>query len=253
MALRVEGLARLERWLLPAECLMCGRPVTEDGEPLVCSLCRIRWRPLADPVCDRCGQPRPLGLACHLCADWPAGFRLVRSAVRLDSAVRALVHRFKYHGWWRLAESFATAMVPPLAALGDGELVPVPLAPGRRRRRGYNQSEALAVALAARTGRSVAADRLRRTRETSTQTRLAPEARHANLAGAFAAKPRRIPAILVDDVFTTGATLCSAASALLAAGAPHVAAITFARAELPLAEAAARAGTRRFGWSRWNA
>ncbi len=252
MAVWVERLAALERWLLPAECLACGRPVTEAGEPLVCAVCRLRWRALADPVCERCGQPKPLGLACRLCVDWPAGFRPVRSAVRLDAAVRALVHRFKYHGWRRLADSFASAMVPRLAALGDGELVPVPLAPGRRRSRGYNQSEALAVALAARTGLRVAAHRLRRTRETSTQTRLAPEARHANLAGAFAAQPRRIPAILVDDVFTTGATLCSAASALLAAGAPHVAAITFARAELPFAEAAARAGTRRFGWSRWN-
>jgi ComF family protein len=173
--------------------------------------------------------------------------------VRLDAAVRALVHRFKYHGWWRLAGSFAIAMAPLLPALGDGELVPIPLAPGRRRGRGYNQSEALATALGERIGRAVAVDRLRRKRETATQTRLAPEARQANLAGAFAARPRRTAAILVDDVFTTGATLSSAASALLAAGAPHVAAITFARAELPFAEAAARAGSQRFGRSRWNA
>ncbi len=248
-----ERFVALERWLLPAECLGCGRPVADADEPLVCALCRQRWRPLAEPLCERCGQPRPLALACRLCADWPPGFRPVRSAVRLDPAVRALVHRFKYHGWRRLAGSFAIAMMPLLTAVGDGVLVPIPLAPGRRRHRGYNQSEVLAVALAERTGREVVTGRLWRTRETATQTRLAPEHRRANLADAFAARPIRAPAILVDDVFTTGATLSSAASVLLAAGAPYVAAVTFARAELPLAEAAARAIPRRFGRSRWKA
>jgi predicted amidophosphoribosyltransferase len=81
---------------------------------------------------------------------------------------------------------------------------------------------------------------LRRRRETRTQTALTPEERAANLAGAFVGSgPRLELPVLVDDVFTTGATLAEAARALLAQGSPAVAGITFARAPRPLADAMA--------------
>ncbi|MEI2721462.1 MAG: double zinc ribbon domain-containing protein [Gemmatimonadales bacterium] len=235
-----EAARRVERWLLPAECLVCQQPVVEVDEPLVCAGCRIQWRALPEPRCATCGEPSPLGLACRLCAQWPAGIGPVQSAVFLDNRVRHLVHRFKYVGWWRLADAFAARMAPLLTARPDADLVPIPLAAGRRRVRGYNQAEVLAAALGRRTGRPVRPDRLVRLRETPAQTRLAPEARLANLAEAFGAIPSARGVILVDDVFTTGATLVSAAGALLDAGAPQVEAITFARAEPPLVGAAAR-------------
>jgi ComF family protein len=160
----------------------------------------------------------------------------VRSAVQLDAITRPLVHRFKYQGWWRLSADFAVRMAPMLAQLGPGDLVPVPLGRARQRQRGFNQAEALASALAALSGRAVRPERLARMRETPSQTRLTPEERRANLSEAFqAGSVSHVPVILVDDVFTTGATLCSAAEALLDAGVPQVAAITFARAGLPLA------------------
>ncbi|HRP09191.1 MAG TPA: hypothetical protein PLL69_11965, partial [Gemmatimonadales bacterium] len=115
-------------------------------------------------------------------------------------------------------------------------LVPIPLAPGRQRSRGYNQAAELARALGRMNGLPLAPELLSRGRETGTQTRLGAADRLANLAGAFSARGA-VPdgAILVDDVFTTGATLVSAANALLDAGASRVAAVTFARAEPPLA------------------
>jgi ComF family protein len=149
--------------------------------------------------------------------------------------VRRLVHRFKYQGWWRLAESFASRMAPLFRDVGDADLVPIPLAPQRRRTRGYNQAEQLALALGGITSLAVRPDRLQRRRETRTQTRLTPESRRANLAGAFGGTDCHRAVILVDDVFTTGATLCSAAAELLDRGAEQVRAVTFARAELPLA------------------
>jgi ComF family protein len=154
----------------------------------------------------------------------------------LDPPVRRLMHEFKYHGWRRLADRFAEAMVPLVAGMDPhAELVPIPLAGGRLRQRGYNQAAELAHALARCSGRRVAEGRIVRRRETATQTRLATAERLANLAGAFAAAEAERPAILVDDVFTTGATLLSAASALLDAGVSRVAAVTFARAQPPLA------------------
>lgn len=229
--------ANAERWLLPAECSVCCRPVLDRHDALVCAVCRARWRAIDPPMCATCGEPAPLGLRCRVCAEWPPDFCPVRSAVRLDPSVRRLVHRFKYQGWWRLAESFATRMAPLVGEGDDADLVPVPLARRRRRERGYNQAEQLAIALGVVTGLPVRPERLQRVRDTPTQTRLAPESRRANLAAAFAAPRSSRPVILVDDVFTTGATLCSAASELLDSGAERVGAVTFARAELPLATA----------------
>src|SRR5438552_1337640 len=129
-------------------------------------------------------------------------------------------------------------------------LVPVPLGRQRLRERGYNQSERLARALARRWRRPVV-DLLTRVRETATQTALTPEARLANVAGAFhvrngecGVRSERAPAnsalriphsplVLVDDVFTTGATLAEAARALEQAGARTVLGVTFGRAILP--------------------
>ena len=230
---RFAALVRgLERWLLPAECVLCRRSVgPADDDALVCGLCRSRWRPLSDPVCGRCGEPLEPGEPCRLCPAWPLGLVRVRSAVRLDEGARDAVHRLKYEGWWRVTEAMAARMdgLEPLTA--GVFLIPVPLSPGRERVRGYNQSERLAAAVAGRLGLGVRTDVLRRTRATHTQTALTPDERRSNVAGAFAAtRARGLRAVLVDDVFTTGATLLAAAEALSAAGAEQVEAVTFGRA-----------------------
>jgi predicted amidophosphoribosyltransferase len=129
----------------------------------------------------------------------------------------------------------AEAMTSLEPLTGRVSLIPVPLGAGRLRSRGYNQSERLARALGARLGNPVPADLLRRGRETSTQTALTPDARRVNVAGAFVASgPVAGRVVLVDDVFTTGATLLAAAAALTAAGAESVEAVTFGRAVEPI-------------------
>lgn len=232
-----SSLAELERWLLPSACLLCEAPVAAlEGDALVCALCRARWRPVPVPLCDRCGQPAFGDLACRICADWGPALRRVRSAVWLEPSARAAVHRLKYEGWWRLAESLAEAMRGLEPLTGRVSLIPVPLGSRRARERGYNQSERVAAALGRRLGLPVRTELLRRTRETRTQTALTPEARRANLAGAFTAGDASGQAlVLVDDVFTTGATLAAAAEALMAAGAASVDGVTFARALEPVA------------------
>jgi ComF family protein len=159
-----------------------------------------------------------------------------RSAVWFDEAARPAVHELKYSGWWRVVEPMARVMARLDPCMEKGLLVPVPLAAARARLRGYNQAERLAHALSCLTGLPFRTDLLERTRTTRTQTALAPEARRANVAGAFRAAdlPIGFRLILVDDVFTTGATLLEAANALREAGAERVESVTFARAVPPV-------------------
>lgn len=115
-------------------------------------------------------------------------------------------------------------------------LVAVPLAAGRRRERGFNQSELLATAVARRLQLPVWSDVLERVRDTSSQTRLTPEDRLRNVSGAFRApasaraKLRGAHVVLVDDVVTTASTLNACAAALSDGGARILSYMTFARA-----------------------
>jgi ComF family protein len=230
------SLADIERWLLPAACLLCEAPVAaREDDALVCALCRSRWQALPSPLCRRCGQPGPAEPACRICSGWSPGLRRARSAVWLEESARRAVHKLKYDGWWRVSEAMAEAMRGLEPLTGRVCLIPVPLGARRARERGYNQSERIAAALGRLIGAPVRRDILRRVRDTRTQTALTPEERQANLAGAFACRGAEgLAAVLVDDVFTTGATLVSAASALAGAGAESVEGVTFARAMEPV-------------------
>jgi ComF family protein len=230
-------LSALQQLLLPAECLLChGLLSFRESDHIVCAPCRTRWRPVMPPWCSRCGQPEPSFGGCRICVDWSHQFTRVRSAVWLEAGARDAAHALKYGGLPRIADDLAVVMARLLPTPERPvTLVPIPLGPARLRRRGYNQSEWLARALAGQWQAPVVPRWLTRTRDTGTQTTLTPTARLANVAGAFSAAARRHwPAVvLVDDVFTTGATLADAARALAAAGAQRITAVTFGRAAIP--------------------
>ncbi|NNG15717.1 MAG: ComF family protein, partial [Gemmatimonadales bacterium] len=198
----------LERFLLPAACLLCGEGMvgSVEARPIICGLCQNRWTPLPHPLCSRCGQPVGYGIPCRICADWPAALGRVRSAVWLEGGARQATHLLKYEGWWGVARPMAQAM-RRLAPLTEGVfLIPIPLGRRRQRSRGYNQSDYIAQALEEACGLPLRPGMLRRIRETPTQTALTPEARRANVADAFAATGADgVACVLVDDVFTTGA------------------------------------------------
>lgn len=215
--------------------------MVEQSNPdnLVCSVCCSRMRRVTGGCC-RCAQPLPPVGPCRLCSDWPDGFDNVRSAVWLDREARAVVHGLKYGGFTRLG-AVAAAEIRGAFSPRSAVLIPIPLGQKRLKQRGYNQSAYIARALGNAFGIPVIEDILARRRETRSQTELTPDERMINVSGAFRVDDDKngtleptaagiVEAVLVDDVFTTGATLVAAAKCLLESGWQSVSGITFARA-----------------------
>jgi len=151
-----------------------------------------------------------------------------RAPFLYDGPIAAAIRGMKFSGWHALARHLAGAMTEVLDLTADA-VTWVPLSSRRRARRGFDQAELLARAVAARSGLPVVR-LLRRVRETRAQARLAGADRRRALSGAFAsahAAPRRI--LLVDDVLTTGSTAAACADVLRASGARRVVLLTAAR------------------------
>ncbi|HXF63374.1 MAG TPA: ComF family protein, partial [Caldilineaceae bacterium] len=189
--------------------------------------------PASHPHCERCGKPQPLPTArCAACrADPHSPLLLSRGAALHTSPLREAIHALKYEQQPELAAPLARYLVavfaaPPwdkLAASIDA-VTPAPLHPDRLAERGYNQSELLAQAFCAQVGLRCEPGWLARTRATRQQVGLNPAERWANVAGAFAASPAVAgqTLLLIDDVYTPGATLRACAAAARAAGARAV-------------------------------
>jgi ComF family protein len=224
---------------MPRACAVCERLLHGSDRRVVCAHCWARARRLPHPQCERCGHPERTG-RCLWCDLLPPYVRAVRSVCWIPGVTAgSIVHALKYDGWSAVAEEMAAHMSRlswPADVLRErGALVPIPLSPTRERERGFNQSALLARSLASRWGIPVV-DALERGRVVASQTRLTPDQRRLNVAGAFRAVARarsELPGmhvVLVDDVVTTGATLAAAAAALLDGGARIVSAVTFGRA-----------------------
>lgn len=241
----VRGLVDL---VFAPVCIACEGAVSPGlrSDPL-CPGCRSRLRAIPPPRCERCWHPRPpaptpatVRESCSLCQTLPPWLRAVRSACLFDAAARDLVHALKFGGW-RIAAPILgermAAMALPLEVSEEVRLVvPVPLSGVRLRERGYNQAALLARDLAARLGWRCEDGLLLRARATARQATLHPDQRRANVAGAFRVRNggegvvRREHVLVVDDVWTTGATALACAATLIASGARAVSVATFARA-----------------------
>jgi ComF family protein len=166
---------------------------------------------------------------CAECAGRRLAFVRARAAVEYDARVRRIVGAWKERGLRRLAVWAATVVADTLEAPSADLLTYVPSDPDRRLRRGHHAAEALARELARTWGIGVEPT-LVRVRGSPRQRGLSRTERRQNAYAAFAAtRPSRVRVLLVDDVYTTGATANAAASALRKTGAREVEVVTFAR------------------------
>jgi ComF family protein len=225
----------LRTFLQPA-CAACHELLLSPLSGPVCAGCWSGVHPLPPPLCARCGdrlRAPPDTTLCQRCRTRSAAIALARSAGGYEGALRAIIHAFKYDGRRALAPRLAWLMqVAGADMLSDADVVvPVPLHPLRRWKRGFNQADDLARAL----GPPVLAA-LRRTRHGPPQASLPASRRRDNVSRAYTIRPRAGPLIrglhvvLIDDVMTTGETMEACARVLVRAGARSVSALTAARA-----------------------
>lgn len=212
--------------VLPERCAICEAP----GRAL-CVTCAASLTRLRPPVCERCGSPGPwLVKRCAECAGRRLAFASARSAIVYDAKARAFVRAWKERGRRRLAReasAIVAEVIPPLVTIA---LVPVPADPERSWARGDVPSRALATEVASIWGCPVL-DVLARTRRLRRQRGLALDERRRNVRGSVVARadvPDEV--CVVDDVYTSGATVDACARACRGAGARVVRVVTFARA-----------------------
>jgi len=177
----------------------------------------------------KCGEPAPAieGL-CSFCTKGEHVFDLARSALLFTRTLREIIHHLKYSDRVSLANPLGDILKECLERepFTGNLIIPVPLHASRERQRGFNQ----AGLIAARLGRPVATDLLRRRKNTPSQTGLTRNQRKRNLASAFEARREvKGTVIVVDDVYTTGSTMNEIARTLKNAGAERVEVLTVAR------------------------
>ncbi len=211
--------------LLPQRCVVCGTRGVQ-----LCETCLERLPRIVPPLCERCGTPTAWPVRrCRECAGRRIAFTTARSAVQYDDAVRSLVAGWKERALRRLVQSAVTLVLEVVQRPEASIVTFVPPDPDRGLKRGHHPPGRLAEELA-RSWELPVEGLLRRCRAAKRQRGLSRAERRRNVAGAFVA-PSVVPSsvVLVDDVFTSGATANAAASALRQAGARRVEVVTFAR------------------------
>ena len=223
--------------LLPPQCLACNAVVDDAGA--LCAACFARVTFVAPPYCDVCGVPFETPVAgatlCGACLAEPPAFGRARAVFVYDGESRGLVLKLKHGDRTDAAIHLARWMQRTGAdVLGTCDvIVPVPLHRWRWLMRTYNQAALLANALGRLAGKSVAVDALTRIKSTPSQGGLDRAARRRNVGGAFAVRRPALVSgkrvLLIDDVFTTGATIEACTKVLRRAGAESVDVLVLAR------------------------
>ncbi|KPJ77184.1 MAG: hypothetical protein AMJ54_09150 [Deltaproteobacteria bacterium SG8_13] len=225
---------------MPAALLAAG---LSNLATILCDSCRQQVVTVQRPLCTVCGRMfedrEGSDRRCGDCTRQPRYFASARSAVLYISGFRKVVHQFKYRGKTRLAGPFGDILLGTFLRFWGSDdmdlILPVPLHPKRFRQRGFNQACLLMANWNRLDARLAATPRLLvRTRATAPQTGLGKAERRRNIRRAFDVKrpesvrSRRI--LLVDDVYTTGATVNECARVLMHCGARRVDVLTLARA-----------------------
>jgi len=209
---------------------------------MICDDCLRKVVYIKPPICRVCGKPRDKYFAGDLCEDCSKEgmpFEIARSVVLYDGVIKEAIHKFKFEGKKALSPILGRFLVEHL---DRGEIpvkkidavIPLPLSRKRFRQRGYNQTELLANEISAQYPIKTDSRSLIKSRDIAPQFELSRVNRLLNIKGAFSCSPLTGKnVLLIDDIYTTGATVREASGSLKAAGAKNVYVLTLARAASP--------------------
>ena len=232
-AIKILGRGAVQL-LYPLHCPVCDG-IVPLGQGQVCDGCLPKLRLLTPPWCMKCGKR--LAEEAEYCADCREGkhgFERGRSLYEYGSAASSL-YRFKYSGRREYAgfygEQAAEYLGDYIRSVRPDGLVPIPLHPRRRAKRGYNQAELIACEIGRRMELPVYPDLLLRVRDTVPLKQLNPKERQNNLKKAFNISRNDVKLktiLLIDDIYTTGSTMDEAVRALKLCGVERVSFLTLA-------------------------
>lgn len=222
--------------IYPKRCYVCG----SDSKESICSTCVSSFYFIDSPVCQKCGKPTTIEVdECRECRDKSIHFSTARSTAFYEGNLREAIHKFKYDNGKSLGDVFAKLSYKILKEekkfFNIDMVTYVPLGRKKELERGYNQSKLIAESISSLISKPCVSI-LVRVRETEDQNKLDMEKRHTNVKNVFLVskkiniKRKRI--LLIDDVYTTGATVNECSKMLKAAGAEEVRVLTIARAKL---------------------
>ncbi len=233
-------IERLLQFFIPSQCPLCDKFLSEDGKG-ICTDClsEIYW--IKPPFCSICGTP----YVSNVSGDHPCGgclkkrryFSMARSIGAYEGSLREAIHRWKYEGKTSLTPYFGQWMVEGLSHYWNPKeldlLIPVPLHKHRLRDRGFNQALLLVKEIHSQIGIPYLKRALRKRKPTPPQVDLNGLERERGVKGAFEITERdkivEKSILLIDDVYTTGATVNECAKILLEGGAKRVDVLTLAR------------------------
>ncbi|MFQ5449739.1 MAG: ComF family protein [Nitrospinaceae bacterium] len=229
--------------LFPRSCIFCGG--TRDGSgDFLCGICRNEIRFIRPPFCHCCGVPAEIDydyphpdFECGLCRKKTFAFDRARSMAPYDTVLRGLIHHLKYQKQPGVISEITPMLGDYFKGLEESweefYVSPVPLHIRKMRERTFDQSFLIARQVARVLRLPLANGLLRRVRETEPQAKKTKGERGKNIQGAFQVNREELgkgkKILLVDDVFTTGATLHEASRVLKRAGAERVHVFTLAR------------------------
>ena len=229
-------------FFFPPLCLVCKRPLLSYERAFLCGSCIADLTFIDSPLCCSCGilftSRAGDDHLCGNCMESPPHFDRARAAGVYAGTLRNAIHQFKYRGGLMFAKPLGQLLAEHGSRLLTVEaidlIVPVPLHRRRLRQRGYNQSLELARHVGACWTIPVAPEWLVRNRETPQQTALSRQERDRNMRGAFAWNgpslgDKRV--VLIDDVYTSGATANECAGVLKKSGAGTVEVLTLAHTQ----------------------
>lgn len=226
----------------PPACLACGSGLPYYGQELLfCASCLAEVKAIEEPFCSLCGVPFPAAAGgshlCSTCLNYAWHFNRARALVHFSEPIARAVHALKYSGKTSGLSTFAALkkrFLRPDDIRQPDLIIPVPLHARRLRQRGFNQAQLLAGVFLPGEKARIRTSFLERCKWTEAQTGLSGAARRKNIKGAFMVKEPELvrgkKILLVDDVFTTGATVDECAKVLRRAGALEVQVLTLARA-----------------------